>query len=282
MRTLTTFLLLAVVAGPASAQQVLHEQFNFSSTFVFPPAGWEEVNHNAGPNRGWEDPRVNWVSENLIGRDSAGHDNFGPGVTNDFSLRTPILDLTKHRHPRLVFDQSLGYAKTMAHFPDGFGDGVSTIEASTDGVTWTEVWRETRTVDGRDNAIEVPIDFFAGVSGARLAFHYYGTYAHSWVTPFLEVSGVCPGFAGMHLSNLTPLGQVYIGWGIEPGPYLIPAGPCSDKIIPLVNPVLISLRTADQSGCVFLKAVVPAVACGQVSIVGFDVVCCMPTNVVML
>lgn len=294
MRTFTTFLVLAVFALPVTAQQALNEQFNYSSTFTFPPTGWYEVNNNLGPNLGWEETSVQLVSLNGLGFDAAGHDDFGFGTTNDFRLCTSEFDLVDFDSPRLMFDESIGYSNFMAHHPAALGDGYSKVEASTDGVTWVEVWSETRTVDFPYFGIETPMDFLAGVPGVQLAFHYYGTFAHTWVVdnvvvdngpaeaPTLEVMGTCPGSGCLDLTNMTPFGTTYIGWSFDPGLYLIPAGPCAEVVLPISNPTLLYMKVADQFGAVRIKRALPPIACGKVYLIGVDVDTCTPTNVVAL
>ena len=48
MRHINFLIALALLAAPAASQQALNEQFQFSLTGMFPPAGWVEINVNTG------------------------------------------------------------------------------------------------------------------------------------------------------------------------------------------------------------------------------------------
>ena len=290
MRLLMTLFMVAVFVLPVAAQQALNEQFNFSTTATFPPTGWAEWNINGGPNLGWEDPSVQPVSLNALGNDAAGHDDFVSGVTNDFMLISPPISLVNFNTPRLVFDESLGFSNFLANHPASLGDGFSTIEVSTDGgVTWAVVWNETRTIDFPYYGITVGLAPYAGFAPVELGFHYYGTWAHTWVLdnvivdngipmPTLAVNGNCPGPGKIVCTNMTPGGQVYVGWSFLPGLYTIPAGPCAGVTVPLFNPTLQFTRFADAFGTVSINGNMPPAACGLVTMVAFDVVTCVPTN----
>ena len=234
------------------------------------------------------------VSLNALGNDTAGHDDYylPLGVTNDFMLVSPPLNLGAFTTPRIVFDESLGYSNYLANHPASLGDGVSTIEISTDGgLTWAVVWNETRTINFPYYGITVPLAPYAGASNLQLAYHYFGTGAHSWVvdnvvvdngvqTPILSISGTCPGQATLTGKNMTPGGMVYIAFAYGPGTYTIPAGPCVGVVVPLANPVHRTSRRADQGGLITVNGFLPPSACGQVLLIGFDVVSCTMTNII--
>lgn len=294
MRTFTTLIALAALVLPAAAQQALEEGFDFSSTRIFPPKGWNELNLNSGPSLGWESTTIHPVSLNTLGIDAAGHDDYDIRLTNDFRLCTPEVDLAEYDTPRLVFDESIGYSDYMAHHPDHRGNGVSTIEATVDGVTWVEVWRETRVIDGPYRGIEVFPDMFAATDGVTFAFHYYGTFAHSWAidnvivdngpapVPELSVEGICPGDNVIHLENMTPAGMAYLAWSFAQGSYPIGSGSCAGVVFPLSKPVPVLAGRVDDRGELMLFWYLPPSACGKVYLAGFDFASCTPTNVALL
>ena len=293
MKRFLSLIALGVLVAPVSAQQALDEHFTYSLTGMFPPAGWTEVNVNAGPNLGWEETSLQPVSINWIGNDAAGHDDyFLSPATNDFRLITPVLDLSAFQTPRILFDESLGFASYLATYPGGTGDGVSTIEASTDGgLTWFVLWTEDRVSDCLYVDIEVDLAAYAGLPTVQLAFHYYGTGAHTWVVdnvrvdngpmmPTLTVNGLCPGPSIIEAINMTPNEPVYFGYSYMPGQSVIQAGPCAGTVLPMLNPVLRRVLVADSEGKVSFNAWLPKSACGHVTLIGFDVATCAPTNVV--
>ena len=295
MTRLAFLIAFGVLAAPVGAQQALEEQFQYSLTGMFPPAGWTEVNVNAGPNLGWEDPSVQVVSVNWIGVDAAGHDDyFLSTATNDFRLVTPVFDLSGFQTPRLVFDESLGFASYLATYPGSIGDGVSAIEASTDGgLTWVQLWTDTRISDCLYVDIELDLAAYADAPAVQLAFHYYGTGAHTWVVdnvrvdngpqlPTLVVNGMCPGPATIEALYMTPNQPVYFGYSYMPGQSVIQAGPCAGTVLPMLNPVLRRVLVADLEGKVSFGAWLPKSACGHVTLIGFDVATCAPTNVVAI
>jgi hypothetical protein len=76
----------------------------------------------------------------------------------------------------------------MANHPNAFGDGVSTIEVSTDGgANWTVIWTDTTTVDNTPYAPNLGLTQFLGSSTVNVAIHYFGTYAHEWWVDYLIV-----------------------------------------------------------------------------------------------
>ena len=135
MRIVPLILAFLLCASTAQAQQIaLIEQFHFSQHGLFPPPGWSEDNLNGGPNLGWEDPSVQPLSGNALSPvDIAGHDDYLPGATNDFRLASGPMDLQTFPTVLCGFSSSLNYPTYMANHPSSVGDGVSTLEVSTDG-----------------------------------------------------------------------------------------------------------------------------------------------------
>jgi len=294
MRTLLFLIASAAAAAPVGAQ-VLVERFDYSNTLTFPPTGWVEIRAEKAPTEGWESTTVWTVSMNRIGYNAAGHDDYVPGAVNDSWLITPEIDLADTLQPFVSFDESLGYARNLANHPAGVGDGVSQMLASTDGITWTEVWTETRTEGGLFRDLRVPIDYLAGVPNAQIAFRYYGTYAHTWVIdnvvvddaaracPTLEVMGSCGTYVGIRLDNMTPGGRFQLMWSLEAGSSVIPGGPCAGAFLPLAVPRQIVIGDIkDHTGEVMFKMAAPPDVCGRVQLAGFDVSTCCATNRVAL
>lgn len=293
MRTLLTTLVWFVVALPASAQQrAFVERFDTSDSSLFPPLGWVEIQASKNRNPGWENTSTWPVSQNWLGPNAAGHDDFKPGVFNDSWLISPPVDLTDYATPRLVFDESLGFAHNLAHHPDFVGDGVSQVLVSSDGLTWTVAWTESRIEDGRYLCVEVPMDSMGGMPAVTVAFRYAGTYAHTWVIdnviidggdtgmPTLTVDGGCGLDTVFELSNMTPRGGVVTMWSFECCPTMIEEGPCSGEFIPIQQPRLAFRAIADDWGTAEFAAYVPPAACGKVFVNGYDVESCTTTNVV--
>ena len=295
--TLSTLVSLALVA-PLSAQAI-DEQFEYSLTGVFPPAGWTETNINGGSNLGWEETSVQTVSFNVIGNDAAGHDDYSPGVTNDFRLESPAVDLSAYGTPQVTFDESIAYTNYMAHYPGAFSDGVDTLEVSTDGgATWTIEWTESATTDGF-YTITVDLAAYANEPSVQIGFHYFGTWAQAWVVdnvlldnggnpigPSLSVSAGAPGgpmtfdFAGYSAN-----GAIAVVYG-PAGTYTVAAGSCAGLVLgvqPLNFPPTsaLTLVTADGSGNAQLTQNVPSAGAG-ISVQAVDAGTCTGSNVIVL
>jgi len=296
MRMTSTLLAVLALSVPASAQ-VLNETFEYSTTGNFPPTGWTETNINAGPNLGWEDPSVQTVSLNVIGNDAAGHDDYLSGVTNDFRLFSGANDLSSYSTPELNFDESLGYAAFMAH--NTAGNGVSTVEISTDaGATWTTEWTEAASSDGLYQ-INVDLSAYAGQTGVHVGFHYFGTYAHSWVVdnvvldnggnptgPSLAVSAGAPGGSmTFDFAGYTANGSIAVVYG-PAGSLTLTGGPCAGLtigVLPLNFPPTsaLILLGADAGGAAQLTQNVPSAGAG-LSVQAVDAATCAGSNTIVL
>ena len=154
-RFLLPLLSSASLLGSVVGQTVvLDEQFR---SCVVPPVGWTEVNN--GITSGWEDDLCEF----------AFHE-YGFGAI-DNQLVTPVLDFS-------------GLSQVWLHAVEVQEFAIDTdrnaIEISTDGgVTWSDVWVSTQTVDGT-YAIEGDLSAYAGLSGIQLAFDYEGDNGNRW------------------------------------------------------------------------------------------------------
>ena len=119
---------VALTASAASAQiTVLSEDFT-----TWPPTGWTTT-AVAG---------TGWIHDTALGR--AWHED--EILQSDSRLTTPALDLSALSSVYLHFDGETNWAQYLANHPSSVGNGVSTMEVSTDGgVTWTVVWTDRLT-----------------------------------------------------------------------------------------------------------------------------------------
>jgi len=158
---------LALATTSLSAQNIALDE-KFAS---FPPAGWTLVNNNGAASQGWIHDAVNF---------RAWHEDES-GVTADNTLISPAMDLSTFGSAYLHFDGETNYAVYLANHPAGFGDGVSTVEVTTDGgLTWTVIWNDTSLVNGETYAPDINMSTYAGMTGVQLGFHYSGTFAQEW------------------------------------------------------------------------------------------------------
>ena len=292
-----TLFALTLLAAPLAAQQALNEQFNYSTTTTFPPTGWSQTMIIPG-SPGWEEPAIasaaiNWT---VLAVDAAGHDDFNSGGSHENLLHTPTLDLSSFGTPELTFDEDVEWINYMAHHPASNGNGVSTIELSTDGgTTWTVEWTEANTVNGYYPGNVVDLASYAGQPAVDMQFHYFGDWAHCWAIdnvvvdnggnptgPGLNISGTCPGPGSIDCTGMTPGGLVYIGYSFSGGTFTIPTGPCTGAIVPIATPTLLFAVAADAGGNISIPGVMPATACGVIQMAAFDTTTCTASNSVAL
>ena len=69
MKTISTLFAVCAIAAPMSAQ-ALSESFDYSTTAVFPPAGWSVTNNNAGAYVGFDEPAITPCSVGTLTSDS--------------------------------------------------------------------------------------------------------------------------------------------------------------------------------------------------------------------
>jgi len=164
----------------APAQTWFAEDFD-----SFLPAGWTQ--QNAGVSGQWESGLSN-SGLFLVIEDMAFH-SYSSGQ-NDDRLVSPVIDLTSASAP--VYVHWLDYKTRrnyMAHHASSLGNGVATLEASTDGgLSWTALWTETRET-GDVVTPTVDLSSYAGSNNLQLGFHYTGDSAFRWGIDELRVDG---------------------------------------------------------------------------------------------
>lgn len=100
--------------------------------------------------------------------------------------------------------------------------------------------------------------------------------------PTLGMSGSCPGAVQLTVANCTPAGRVAFAYSRTPGAWTLPNTICAGTLLPLVQPTLLGLQTADPSGAASFGGNAPAAACGQVSVMALDLTSCTPSNALAL
>ena len=292
MKTLTSLFAVCILTAPAMAQAV-SEPFDYSTTALFPPAGWTTTNSTGGIYAGWEEPVLMTTSNNMstLISDAAGHDDFGGSATNDNTIDAPTMDLSSYPGAQLAFDSEVFYYIYMAHAIGSFGNGTSNVELSTDGgVTWASEWTETAQSDGYYPGQAADLSAY-NTSGVEMRFHYFGDYAHCWAIdnvvvdspapagPALSMTGTCPGAMTAHATNMTVGGPVVFAWGFA-GSYTVPGGPCAGLTVPMASPNQLGTVPADSTGHALLSGNAPANGCGTVWVVAVDGATCTASNTV--
>lgn len=287
MKNLLISLAVVALAGSASAQTTyLSEDFDAG---VIPPAGWSKVNNN-GSTGG-----IGWEADLLLGR--AWHQDEFATPESDNSLVSPSMDLSAAGGVYLHFDGETRWANYLANHPSSVGNGVSTMEVSTDGgVTWTVEWTDTSTAAG--SALEaysptVDLSAYAGNSNVQLSIHFYGDFAQEWWVdnvviddqpgaggPTLAISGTCPGVMTISASGLTAGGPVAVVQG-PAGVFVVPGGSCAGVTLDIAVPTLVAVVNADGSGDINGSPTIPAALCGA-TMQMLDLTACVATNSVVL
>jgi hypothetical protein len=274
---------VVALASAASAQTTyLSEDFNAGAV---PPAGWTQANNNGGTGAGW-------IPD---GAGRAWHeDEFGVGTT-DFTLVSPVMDLTAAGSVYLHFDGETNWANYLANHPSSLGDGISNMEISTDGgLTWAVVWTDTAQTSGDTYSPTIDISSYAGNASVQVGIHFYGTFAQEWWVdnvvvddqsgsgggPTMSVSGTCPGTMTLSGSGMTASGAVAIVYGPS-GSFTVPGGSCAGLVLDIAAPSLGAVVTADAAGDVSISPSIPGAACGS-TVQMIDLTACAATNSVIL
>ncbi len=171
IRTISTLFLAGLLGAPLAAQSSwLSEDFD-----VWPAPGWTEQNNGAVGDWAAGVPG----SYNYVIAGMAMHDRQVGQA--DSMLISPAVDLSGATGPIYLhwFDY-LSRINYMAHHSSGAGNGVNTLEVSTDGgATWTVEWTESRTA-GLLDANHVDLSAYAGQASVMLGFRYTGDDAQVW------------------------------------------------------------------------------------------------------
>ena len=173
MLSLRALTLLSCLMTSTLLAQTTYLSEDFTSGV--PPAGWTDTKtsgslgwHQSAGTRAWHEDES--------------------GFTCDSYLISPDIDLSTATTAYLHFAGETYYSTYMANHPSTFGDGVSTIEVTTDGgVNWTVIWTDTTTVDNTPYAPNLGLNAFVGSATVNIAMHYYGTYAHEWWVDYFIV-----------------------------------------------------------------------------------------------
>lgn len=282
MKHLLSLLAVSALAGTLSAQTtILSEDFNAG---VVPPAGWTNVNNNGLPTIGWQPlaGSIAWHDDESI-------------ADSDNTMTSPVMDLSGLTTAWLHFTSQTHYTAFMANHPSSIGDGISTMEISTDGgLTWTQVWIDVATVDDVLISVDVDLSAWAGMSNVMLGVHLYGTYDQDWQVddivvddvapgvggPTLAVSGTCPGIMTISASGLTAGGPVAVVRGPS-GAFVIPGGSCAGVTLDISVPTLVAIVNADAAGDINVSPNIPAALCGE-TMQMLDLSACAVTNSVVL
>lgn len=159
----------------------------------------------------------------------------------------------------------------VAHHPNTFGDGVSTVEVTDDGgLTWTVLWTDDVLVDFNPVTRTVDMSAFDGNANVQIGFRYFGTDAHTWwVDDVLVDNGPGPGYsivglvggstATLTVTGATPGGAVLLGYSLAgAGPTMTLFG-----LVDISAPITqLPTLTANASGVASMSTGVPPQATG--------------------
>ena len=269
MKNILSLIAATCCVGALSAQTtVLTEDFNAN---VVPPAGWSQLDLNPSAMT------MGWVSD-LAGQ--AFHDDeYGQ---SEKILATPMVDFTGMTEVYVHMDMTTNYVAYMAHSIAegyGYGNGVTTLEASHDGgATWMVLWTDDILMADNGLAVtrDIDISAHAGHTGMMIGLHFSGDWAHEmWVDSFViddQAGGGGGGGLTYAISGLTA-GQVAdfsvtgagAGESVMIGYSLRGAGPINTAygvldMTPPIN-ILVSM-TADANGDAVHNPTVPGNAAG--------------------
>ena len=269
MKSLLPLFAAICCVGALSAQTtVLTEDFNAN---IVPPAGWSQLDLNPSAMT------MGWVSD-LAGQ--AFHDDeYGQ---SEKILATPMVDFTGMTEVYVHMDMTTNYVAYMAHSIAegyGYGNGVTTLEASHDGgATWMVLWTDDILMADNGLAVtrDIDISAHAGHTGMMLGVHFSGDWAHEmWVDSFVIddqaggggggglVYAVTPMTAGypvtFSVTGAAPSSNVILGYSLNG------AGPISTSygMVDMTPPIsTLATLTSDANGDASLTVTVPANAAG--------------------
>lgn len=276
----TLFLGVALLAGTASAQQYLYENHNTS----VPGPGWTQVKVYPAA--------AGWI---MSGDQRAWHEDEIASGLNDDMLVSPSMDLSAAGSVYVHFYSQLNWANYLANHPSSLGNGENDLWVSTDGgVTWTEVWTDTRQANGTEWT-HVDISSYAGNSNVQIGLRFYGDYAQEWwidevvvdanpifpPPPFnLTKTGTCPGSVTLATAGGTANSQVAILYG-NAGSFTKPSGVCAGLTLGISSPNLGVMLNANGAGAASVTFNTSPAYCGR-TVQGVDVASCTATNTIVL
>jgi hypothetical protein len=258
MNCIPSLLFVVALCGNASAQ-FLDEDFSNG----VPPQGWAHINNNSSATIGWSDD----------GTGRAWHEDESSSLgTADNTLLSPLLDFSGVNGITLSFNGETNWPVYLANHPNSFGDGVSTMEITTDGgLTWTVVWTDSSLNNGDTYSPTVDLSSWGGMANVQLGMHYYGTFAQEWWVDDLMIIGnqslvysitglMAGGTASLSVVGATAGGDVLIGYSLTgPGPTATPFG-MVDMSLPIFQ---LRTLTANSAGVAVTTAYVPIQAFGK-------------------
>jgi len=98
--------------------------------------------------------------------------------------------------------------------------------------------------------------------------------------PTLAKSGTCPGPIVLSVTNATPNGNVAMLYG-NPGSFTHNGNPCNGLVVPISQPTLAGIISANGVGTATVGFNAPPGICGR-TVVGVDISSCTPTNTIVL
>ena len=134
--------------------------------------GWTNVD-NAGNGQVWEfgsNPTGEGAPPGTDGQFAIADSNaYGPGNSQDTSLVSPVINLSKQTSPEIGFDTYYN------EFPGQTADVDLSLNG---GQTWTNVWEQTTSsVQGH---VDIPIPQAAGQSNVQVRFHFISSFGWWW------------------------------------------------------------------------------------------------------
>lgn len=301
MRIRASAFLLAIplAAAPSLFAQAvaLQENFEFSVTAVFPPAGWTVDDLTGAGNAGWQELGTA-LCTGMSTSDVAGHDSPVGLSAQETRLASPILDLSTFSSPRLQFHT--GGCNTWALTSSGQGGSDDHfVEVSTDGGnSWTVVWTAfTSGANSYESRPEVvDLSSYAGNSQVQVGFRYFGAETQWTIDTVIVVDAATGGSLNLigscgqpnsylFVQNVTPLATVVLLGSPNPGGrlYSSPACPVLASGLGAWPGILVTFKPATGFGTAEFTRPggIPATACGKYVQV-FDMATCLPTNLLQL
>ena len=231
MKSILSFVAVAALASSASAQ-ILSEDFSSGT----PPTGWTIIDNAGAGAIGWTQGILDpYATGDHTGAAMHDYDYYAAA---DTILVTPALDLSSSGGTMLSFLSEVYWVDYMAHSAYSFGNGVNTVEVSTDGgVTWTILWTDDVILDLNPVTIAIDLSAYDGMTNVQIGFRYFGFDAHTWwlddvlvdhgPAPVYSIVGLAGGgTATLTVSGVTPGGGVVIGYSLAgAGPTMTPFGP---------------------------------------------------------
>ncbi|HIA38087.1 MAG TPA: hypothetical protein EYN86_01010 [Planctomycetes bacterium] len=140
-------------------------------------------------------PPANWTQQKASGTTGwistgsrAWHEDESGGITCDSYLISPDIDLSNASTAYLHFAGEIYYTSYLANHPSSLGDGVNTVEVTTDGgVTWDILWNDTSLNNNDTYAPNLSLAAYLGSATVNIGLHYYGTYAQEWWVDYVIV-----------------------------------------------------------------------------------------------